>query len=801
MRPTNWCLTAFLIGVSMPERPAEASRRGPSVAAILERHCVACHGPAIQSANVRLDNLSRDIGGDRRAAETWHDVRNALNSGAMPPPDAPQLASADREALLDWLASEFRDADEVRRRVSGPGMMRRLNRIEYRNTMRDLLGLDIDYARNLPPDEVSRDGFTNNGSVLGMSALQMEHYLNAARKGLSRAIVEGPAPPVFEHHAEQTVDDKLKTVKWSNRLGRTGTFVARIPEFPDEGEFALRVRARAEIPEGAPYPRMHVALGYRADTQTPSKTVAEVDVSNPVSRTFEFRGRIEEFPIQSRTQSKYPGMLVWIRNSYSDGKPPPLGEKIEAQAGGRTVERMVWPVDPSFPAIVVEALDFKAPAYSNWPPEHHTRLVPVHPKSVRDETRVVRKILRRFLRRAYRRPVRETDVNPILQFYGTVRPTVDSFEKALRETLAMVLISPDFLYRIEASGQAGKRLNDHELASRLSYFLWGTMPDAHLTALADRGGLRDARTLRAQAQRMLADPKSSVFVEQFSDQWLDLSGVDRVAINPNYYPDFDPSLKAEMRRETQYFFATLLREDLSALNFLRSDFTVLNQRMAQHYGIHGPKGDAFERVSLQGSGRPGGLLTHASTLLSNSTGEDSHPVERGVWIRKALLGDPPAAPPAAVPNLAAGDPATGLLPLKRQLELHQDSVACARCHRGIDPWGIALEEFDAVGLRRETVLRRSGETERRHPVDASATLPDGHEVDGAEALTQHLAERYDRRFARTITSKLLVYALGRSLERRDDATVEDIASRFERTGFRLRELCTIIATNELFRSR
>ncbi len=771
------------------------------MSAILERHCIACHGPAVQNANLRLDNLSKDIVNDRRAAETWHDVRNALNSGAMPPRDAPQLASADREALLAWLADEFREAGEARRDASGVVVMRRLNRVEYQNTMRDLLGLHIDYVKNLPPDEVSRDGFTNNGSALGMSAIQMEHYLNAARKGLRRAIVEGPAPPVFAHHAEETVTDKLKTVNWSNRLGRTGTFVARVPEFPDEGEFVLRVRARAEIPQGAPYPRMHIALGYRADTQTPSKTVAEVDVSNRLSRTFEFRRRIEEFPIQSRTQSKYPGMLVWVRNSYSDRQPAPLGEKVKLDVDGKTEEKMVWPVDTRFPAIVVEALDFEAPAYSSWPPEHHTRIVPGRPDSKPDEMRVARDVLRRFVRRAYRRPLRAADVNPMLRFYGKIRPTVDSFEKAIRETLAMVLISPDFLYRIETSRANGTRLNDHELASRLSYFLWGTMPDARLMALAGRGQLGHEHTLRAEALRMLGDPKSSALVEQFSDQWLDLGGLDRVAVNPNYYPDFDPSLKADMRRETQQYFATVLREDLSALNFLRSDFTVLNQRMARHYGIRGPKGSAFERVSLRDFGRPGGLLTHASTLVSNSTGEDSHPVERGVWIRKALLGDPPAPPPPAVPNLATGDPSTGLLPLKRQLELHQDSAACAHCHRGIDPWGIALEEFDAVGLRRETVLRRFGETEERHPVDASATLPDGHTVDGVEALSRYLLEQHDRRFARTLASKLLAYALGRSLERSDELAVESIASRFERAGFRLRELCAIIVTSDSFRSR
>ena len=796
-----WCLVALLAALTLAGSQAQAATPALDAARVLERHCVACHGPTVQNANVRLDSLSTDFVNDRRAVETWHDVRNALASGQMPPPGAPQLSDADRETVLVWLAREFRAAGEARRDASGVVVMRRLNRVEYQNTMRDLLGLDIDFVKNLPPDEVSRDGFTNNGSALGISALQMEHYLNAARSGLRRAIVEGSAPPVFQHRAEETVTDKLKNVNWSNRLGRTGTFVARIPDFPDEGEFVLRIRARAEIPEGAPYPRMHVDLGYRADTQTPSRTVAEIDVSNRDPRTFEFRGRIEEFPIQSRTQSKYPGMLVWIRNSFSDGQPSPLGRTVEVEVNGKTQKKMIWAVDPEFPVIVVEAIDFRAPAYSSWPPEHHTRLVPVRPRSERDELRVAKDVLRRFVRRAYRRPARPADLNPTVQFYRKVRPTVDSFEEALRETLAMVLISPDFLYRIEVSRGGEGRLSGHELATRLSYFLWGTMPDERLMGLADDGGLDDRDTLHSEALRMLAHPNSAAFVKQFSDQWLDLGGVERVAINPNYYPDFDPSLKADMRRETQQFFATVLRENLSALNFLRSDFTVINERMARHYGINGPKGGAFERVSLRDMGMPGGLLTQASTLLSNSTGEDSHPVERGVWIRKALLGDPPAPPPPAVPNLATGDPAAGLLPLKRQLELHQDNPACAHCHRDIDPWGIALEEFDAIGLRRDAVRRRSGEREELHPVDARATLPDGQTVDGVSALSRYLVDEQGSRFARALASKLLAYALGRSLERSDEGAVDEIASRFRQAGYRLRDLCTIIVTSDSFRSR
>ena len=719
----------------------------------------------------------------------------------MPPEGAPQLSAADRTALLGWLDTALSESRDLAARAPGHVVMRRLNRSEYQNTMRDLLGIDIDFVKTLPPDEVSPDGFTNNGASLRMSALQLEHYLRAAQRGLALAIVEGPAPPVFEHRAIESVADKLKNVHWSKRLGRTGTFVARIPQFPDDGEFVLRIRARSEAPLGAPHPRMLVRLGYRADTQTPSRDVAEVDVPDGPARTFEFRGRIEEFPIQSRAQSKYPGMLVWVSNAYSDGQPPPLGEKVDFEEDGKIKQMLVWPVDPDFPAIVVEALEFKAPAFSEWPPEHHQRLVAGTSPAREDEALSAEIALRRFMRRAYRRPVDDADLVPMLRFFGKVRPRVASFEQALRETLAMVLVSPEFLYRIERQDGENRLVNDHELASRLSYFLWGTMPDERLMELADRGELADGGLLRSETRRLLDDPRSWSFVEQFSDQWLDLSGVQRVAINPNYYPDFDPSLKQDMRRETQHFFAHLLRENLSALNFLRSEFSVLNHRMARHYGIVGPRGGAFERVSLSGSGRPGGIAAHASVLLANSTGEDSHPVERGVWIRTALLGDPPAPPPPSVPNLNSGNVDATLLPLKRQLELHQDNAACAHCHSGIDPWGVALEEFDAVGLMRSSVLRRSGDRAVEHAVDASAVLPDGRRVDGAEALADYMLDSQRGVFARAFTEKLLAYALGRGLTAADQSAVAEMTAEFAKADYRLRELCTIIVTSDSFRSR
>ncbi len=782
----------FGLGLVLGATALSAASFEDAVAPVLERRCVGCHGAQAQNGGLRLDTLSHDIAGDRRAAERWRDVLHAVNRGDMPPKGAPELTMDERAVLVGWIGDEVREAARAWRSTGGEVVMRRLNRVEYQNTMRDLLGLDLDYARNLPPDEMSPDGFRNNGAALRMSAMQLEYYLQAARVGLRHAIVEGPAPEVVELAVRETTTDKEKFRNFTSRLGRTGEFVARSLEFPDEGELEIRIRARAEIPAGAAYPRMEVTLGYRADTQTPSRRVGVVDVASSEVEEFVFRGRMEAFPRQSRTQSKYPGLLIWVKNVYSDGKAKPEGRKIESFVGGKRMTEWVFEEDPAFPKIIVESLEFRAPVYERWPPEQHARILPRRPASKDDEPAAAREALEGFLARAFRRPANAEQVETALRFYAKVRPTAPSYEQAMRETLAMTLVSPDFLYRVEQG-----ELDDYELASRLSYFLWSTMPDARLLRLAADGGLRTAEALAAEAERMLADERAWAFVEQFGSEWLDLSGVDRIAVNPNYYPDFDPTLKAEMRRESQHFFAELLRENLSALSFVKADFAMLNEPLARHYGVAGPRGSAFERVPRE----YGGLLTQAGILLASSTGEDSHPIERGVWLRSVLLGDPPPPPPPAVPNLDNGRSDVSLLPLKQQLELHRDNAACAQCHRGIDPWGVALEEYDAVGLPREKILRRLGEREAYHEVDAAATLPDGTRVAGAAELADYLVERRGKQFARALASKMLTYALGRSLELSDEPALDELEKKFAEEQYGLRSLVTLIVASESFRSR
>lgn len=773
------------------------------VRGVLEKHCFACHGPEKQKSKIRFDTLSTDLIQDRAAGETWHDALDAIHLGEMPPEDEPPLSSEERRLLTGWIQNQIDEAVAALKSTGSRVVIRRLNRVEYQNTMVDLLGVDLDYISNLPPDSVSKEGFQNNGAALTMSPLQLEYYLESARKGLRHAIVTGSEPEIHSHISKETAADKRGN--FSNRVGRANAFVARMEEFPDNGEFEIRVRARAELVEGKGYPRMKVRFGYRADTQTPAEDVGMVDVVSEEPTEFVFRQRIERFPIQSRTQSKYPGMLAWVTNVYDDGEefaslqdpPPPKDKKKKRKA-------KVYVEDPNFPKIVIESFEFVAPVHSSWPPQHHREILFESSSRSKDERAYAAEVVSKFMERAFRRPVKEEEVALFLRFFEKIRPTVDQFETAISETLAMVLISPEFLYLVEPGGEEKRDLSEFELASRLSYFLWSTMPDEALLKKARDGKLSNPAIRKKEIARMLKDPRSERFVTQFTNQWLDLSSVDRVAVNPEYYEDFDVSLKVEMQKETRAFFSEILRKDLSALNFLESDFVMVNEPMARHYGISdGPRGTAFERTSLAGADSRGGLLTQASILLGNSTGEDSHPILRAVWLRERLLDDPPAPPPPNVPELNGESPDMAKLSVKQQLEAHREDPSCADCHKGIDPWGVAMENFDAIGQWREKIRRKDLVKKRRIeweeiPVDAKANLPDGEIVQGMADLKQYLVEQKSEAFARALTARMTSYALGRDLEFTDEEIVDKVAEDFVTHDFRLSYLIQRIAGSELF---
>ncbi len=781
------------------------------VAPIMETYCVGCHGPKKQKNDMRVDTLDRDFV-NGRDVETWHDMLDVLNLGDMPPEDEEQPTNDERQAIVNWITAEMIHAVDVKRSTGGLGVLRRLTRYEYNNTMSDLLGVELDYAQDLPPEANSRDGFQNNGSLMGMSSMQLEYYLKAAQQGLSVALVdESEAPQRIEHLGTNNVSrradrnaDKIHT----RNIQPGNCFMTRLTEYPTEGPVKVRVKAYAVIPEGKGPPRMRVRIGVRADTYVPGGELGEdIDVTATAEEPgiYEFIGRLEQFPVLI-TPSNFPGMLVNVHNVYDDGS-----EAIEVfDLKLNQQEKVLNDPDPKQPWLVVESVEIAAPDYKIWPPEHHQAILFKGAETPKNETGYAKQVLKRFMKRAYRRPATAAEVEEVLSFYHEIRPRYATYVEAMRQTLAMVLVSPQFLYLFEPiDPKKGIRdLTPYEVASRLSYFLWSTMPDDELFELAANRRLLKPKVLRGQIQRMLDAPQSNRFIEQFTDQWLDLPALDRVAVNPQFYPNFNNRVKPAMRLETQQFFAEILRSDLSAINFIDSDFTMLNERLAKHYGVEGVTGTAMTRVDLKPEHRRGGLITQGSMLVGNSTGEDSHPIKRAVWILERLLDDPPSPPPANVPSLDSETPGFAKLTLKDQLAVHREEEACVNCHRKIDPWGIPLEHFDATGLYRTEALRltarEKGQTRtkvEKAPLDATDTMTDGQKIDGVDQLKAYILKEKKDDFAKALVVKMLAYGLGRSLEFTDEPIVDELAAQFEVNNYRLDLLIESVVTSKLFLTR
>lgn len=934
--PLLACILTLCCSVLFVCPVVEASNAGHSFEAdikpILTLFCIKCHNADTTKADLRIDTLQANFSGAE--VETWHDILNRVEVGDMPPQDADGLPTPQRRKLVKWIRNEL-SAIQRNKLEGDRTVVRRLTKYEYNNTLRDLTGIELDYAVDLPPDSMSPNGFKNNGASLGLSAIQMEYYVLAARRAMAKAIVTGPAPKVYRNRFDTSSPSNTPKVKTEvgNRMQPGSRFFGKMLEFPREGTFVIRIKASSLVPAGQGVPRMQVAIGLRSDTVSPTKMLAEIDVANPESspEVYEFRGRMEEFPLPGHNP-KFPGVTIAVTNIYDDGLPAVLplqyqvikfghddSNQIEtrakenslglhtsaifsstsklvrdfsksAQTLQKTIEelrllksnsdapidiafrlhdyetqrkkldgllqrlskeseldhrgmvasfeksnddtlndheevlskfkhlsplnrkdrdaiRALLPPPPERTTLVLESLEFEGPVYEKWPPASHQVLLPPLPSSELRNTERTRAshAIKTFMKRAFRRPIGESDVNYILSFYDEVRPKSESFEEAMREAFVMILVSPEFLYHFTPNRSLNSRpLSQHELATRISYFLWSTTPDKALASLADSGELSATPILESQIRRMLKSPKSNEFINHFTDQWLDLAGIERVAINPEYYPSFNDALKKSMRGETRAFFGELLRKDLSALNLLDSDFLMLDAAMAKHYGLKGPIGGGFERIELPTDSKRGGLLTQASVLLLNSTGEDSHPIRRGVWLRSRLLDDAPAPPPPDVPELDSEDSGFATLPVRQQLEQHRTREACNDCHRGIDPWGIPFENFDATGVWRAEALRivqKKRKNKLRVPVSSSSVLPNGVAIEDIHGLKTHLLQNERRRFAKALVSRLLEYSTGQTVEFSDRDLIEKLTNQFEDAKYRLSDLIVAIVQCEKFQNK
>ncbi len=812
--------------------PARAAD-GAGVGAFLEQHCVQCHGPDKQKGDLRLDTLGSDFA-DRETAATWIEVRDQMNLGEMPPDDEPRPDAAQAESVSVWIAAKLREAERAARATGGRVPLRRMNRREYTHTVADLLQMKFPTGESpldvLPPDGTA-EGFDKVGAALLLDPSLMGQYYEVARGIAARAIVDGPPEfPTetlrmeFEEIAENRAIRYLVTrlgmqpLEGGLRLVEGGTRSFGRLKYPGtqrtiaaNGFYRFTVRAGAHRGEGGGVPRMRVTQDHPDEDQ---ELIMEVDVRAPFDAPQDYTVIIPrdtlggEVHVQlvnatSLNMSQRPGESFMRRNTELGeagdfaGTIRLDGRKIAEGWGGErsTPDPDKLDID-RYHQLFLDSIEIEGPLYDAWPPKSHTTLL-FRGEGAAGDPGYAREIFARFLPRAWRRPIGPGEVEPILAVVQTELDSGQSFHDAVRVGLAAALTSPKFLYLVEPSPGAGPRpLDGYELASRLSYFLWNSMPDAALSELAAGGGLAEPAAVRAQVRRMLADPKAARFVESFGAQWLRTDTFLAFEPGERTYRDYDEALGAAAVREPLEFLRHLLDEKRSALEFLDSDFAMVNARLARHYGIDGVSGDAFRPAELPPGSPRGGLLGMMGVHLAGSDGVRTKPVSRAVYVREVLFNDPPDPPP---PNAGEVEPNIRgeRLTVRERLLQHLEIESCASCHRSLDPYGLALENFNVIGAWRD---RQDGEEfrgERTPPIDASGRLPNGEPFADFAEFRALLAAQGDR-FRRALAEKLFVYALGRPLEPGDDSALNDAVAAVRAGGDTFHALIESIATSRQF---
>jgi len=724
---------------------------------VVQQACLGCHSGSRPAGGVALGGF-KTAASAIKARPVWEKVAENVRSGHMPPAGAPPLSAARRERLVAWIESALSQAD-CDLRDPGRVTMRRLNRAEYNNTIRDLFGMDLRPADSFPNDDVGY-GFDNIGDVLSISPLLLEKYVDAAER-ISRAVI---AAPETSPRAARWEAEALSTTPDASFATSTHRIVARNGEVwvdhavPVEGDYTLRVFGYGRQSGNEP-----VKMELRVDGK-PLETFL-VRVGSHLPKAFEAKVRL--VPGSHRFAAAF------------------LNEHAEDADMSR---RQVYNRN-----LVLDWMEVEYPAKAGLPlPPFHLRVLATPPAPGERET-AARRILSSLAPRAWRRPVTPAEVDRLLRVARLAERQGESFERGLQLAIQAVLVSPHFLFRSEPDPPAGKAerlLNGYELASRLSYFLWSSMPDAQLTRLAASGALKDPKVLAAQARRMLKDPRAAALAENFAGQWLTLRNLETVSPDPRLFPGFTPAIRDAMRRETELFFTAVVREDRSVLDFLNGRFTYVNEELARHYGIPGVRGGEFRKVALQGDQRAG-ILTHGSILTLTSNPTRTSPVKRGKWILEQILGTPPPPPPPNTGDLEDEKRAlTGTF--RQKLEQHRQNPSCASCHNRMDPIGFAFENYDPVGAWRT----REGDA----PVDASGTLPDGRSFHTPAEFRAILLDR-KAQFVRCLSEKLLTYALGRGVEARDRCHVEEIARRASKSGWRFSALVEAVVQSDPFRKK
>jgi len=788
--------------------------------ALIRQYCYGCHNLKVRSGNLALAAL--DVTHVGQDPALWEKVVRKLRAGVMPPIGMPRPAKLDYDGLASWLETELDKAEAAHPNPGRTEALHRLNRAEYQNTVRDLLGLEIDAAKLLPADDGSY-GFDNIAGVLKMSPTLMERYLAAAGVISHLAVgapVKSPEAAIFRVSPALPQYDHIEGLPFGTRGGALVKY-----NFPVDAEYEIHVELQRSGTSGgisglAEAQDMEVSIGgeqvklFSLKPQAGRSGAQAEGEGQKKEADADLRFRI---PVQAGPHEV--GVAFLLKTHAEDTAMREPFRRTD-NSGGNGVNLS----QPHVAALIVTG-PFPKPSMARTETPGRKLIFACHPASAAAEEPCAREILANLARRGYRRSVSDRDLAPLLAEYKAGREGVNSdsgnaassdsgiaasFDSGIEMAVRRLLVSPEFLFRVERdpAGIAPKtnyRVSDLELASRLSFFLWSSIPDDELLGLATQGKLKDPKVFEQQARRMLADARSQALVENFAGQWLYLRNVPAVTPNLDMFPDFDEGLRQDLRHETELFFGSVVSENRSALELINANYTYLNERLARHYGIPNIYGSRFRRVEL-GDLAPvrGGLLGQGSILTVTSHADRTSPVLRGKWILENILGTPPAPPPANIPplneNNRVGDK---VLSMRERMAEHRSNPACAGCHKIIDPAGFALENFDAVGRWRDadnTPAVTWVRSEATAHIDASGVLPDGSKFNGPAELRQALLSDPSR-FATTLTTKLMTYALGRGPEYYDMPAVRAIVRDAAANNYRFQTLIMDVAESQPFQMR
>lgn len=821
------------------------------VAPIFEKSCVNCHGPKKSKGKFRVDELDPNLLTGADIAQ-WVEVYEVLSNSEMPPDDEPDyhLGDEDRARIVDWLGTEMNKASQVRRNEGVHTSFRRMANYEYNYALQDLLGLKLKFSDPLPPESVSEDGFKNSSELLQMSAMQFETYREIALNALKKATVQGVRPEVVTYQIPmQEAMDKASVLKpkpinrsdadYSQTKRRTHIFnketgegffyrwayyvvldgaqhgiwnlkpdkivsdapavskvVAVLPSsqhikldlgnsVPDEGIMRVRMRVGATSHQANQYASLRLIFGFQTNNEGKmSARVSQRDI--PVTASVD-DPQFLTFEISLNKIPRNP-----FRRIHEVGNSPNATEYLEIQnISNAGTTRGGDPID-----VHIDYVEIEAGVHQNWPPKSHTEIFFASPNK-NDETKYSREILKRFMTRAWRRPVKDQDVNLYSDFFSKCRPKFATFEETIIEVLATVLAAPEFLYLIQGDSEdqanGSTTVSGLELASRLSFFLWSSIPDSPLLELALEGKLKNPEVLDSQIRRMLADSRSQRFSQNFMEQWLGLEALETVIIDQKKFKGYDDIFKENIVKEPLAFFEEVLKKNSSIMDFLHSDYLMINEALARHYGIPEVYGQEFRKVTVGPESNRGGLLTTAAVMTMNSTGVDSNPLKRGIWLLERILHDPPPPPPPNVPEVDLTDPRILSMTQKERMADHRNQAACRSCHAKIDPWGIALENYDAIGSYRTKIKDK--------PVDSTAVLYNRQKLDGVGSMKDYLLAKRQDQFARAMVHKLSSYALGRPMSFSDRGEIDKMTQELRESGDGLKDLVSIIIQSELFSNK